>query len=227
MAAAVTAAPLIGLRRNRRLAVASVIATGTAAATGLYDDLYGNESRQAKGLRGHLGALKEGRITTGMVKMAGIGAGAAVAGAFLTDPNRSTPYRVGQWFVNTLLIASSANLHNLLDLRPGRTLKTALAIAGVTALARPESRLATGAITGAALTALPADLGEDTMLGDTGANAIGALTGVALTQVPLPFAAGAAGTFTGLIAVSEKYSFTQFIESHAWLDKLDKLGSVR
>lgn len=227
VAGALTAAPLIGLKANPSVAAASLIATGIAAGTGYYDDVYGNESKQAKGLKGHLGALKEGRVTTGLVKMAGIGIGSAAAAAFLTDSKKPKSYRLAQWATNTVLIAASANLHNLLDLRPGRSLKVAGMLASLTALTNRNTRLSGGIVTGAVLAGLPSDLGEETMLGDTGANALGALVGVTLAQTPLPVAAVAATAFTGLIGLSEKYSFTQFIESHPWLDNLDRLGSIR
>ena len=56
---------------------------------GGYDDLAGARPEQArdKGLAGHLAALKAGRVSAGAVKVAGIGAAAAVA-ALLTRRGR-------------------------------------------------------------------------------------------------------------------------------------------
>ena len=48
-------------------AVPAVLATTGAAAAGLLDDLAGDNS--SKGLKGHLGALRQGRITTGVIKI--------------------------------------------------------------------------------------------------------------------------------------------------------------
>jgi UDP-GlcNAc:undecaprenyl-phosphate/decaprenyl-phosphate GlcNAc-1-phosphate transferase len=105
-----------GLPSRVRAALA-VAGTG-AAAFGGYDDLAGSGSR--RGFRGHLGALAKGEVTTGAVKLGGIGATGLVSGALLGGG----PADVA---VNAGLVAGGANLLNLFDLRPGRALKVALA----------------------------------------------------------------------------------------------------
>src|SRR5262249_10678198 len=59
-----------GLRPRTRAAM--VAAGAGAAALGGYDDLAGGGGR--RGFRGHLGALARGEVTTGAVKIGGIGA---------------------------------------------------------------------------------------------------------------------------------------------------------
>ncbi|MHA3702473.1 hypothetical protein ACXR2U_09820, partial [Jatrophihabitans sp. YIM 134969] len=105
-------------------AVALTIAAGGAGA---YDDLVGPrlEARGDKGLRGHLAALRAGRVSGGVVKVVVIGGTAWWA----VGPHaRSLPDRI----VRTVAVAGTANLVNLLDLRPGRAGKVA-AVAGLLA----------------------------------------------------------------------------------------------
>ena len=63
-AAGVAAAVAPGL--PRRLRTAGALAAIGAGALGAYDDLAGSSA--SRGLRGHLGALAKGEVTTGAVK---------------------------------------------------------------------------------------------------------------------------------------------------------------
>jgi hypothetical protein len=121
------------------------------------------------------------------------------------------------------VVAGTANLVNLLDLRPGRALKAGILI-GAPLLRGPAGGLAAGPV-GAAGGLLPADLDEQIMLGDSGANALGALLGVALAARTGPAGRAAIlAVVAGLTATSEKVSFTSVIERTAWLRRLDELG---
>jgi hypothetical protein len=122
------------------------------------------------------------------------------------------------------VIAGTANLVNLLDLRPGRALKAGLLVGAPLATAGAGAGIAAGAV-GAAGGLLPADLDEQIMLGDAGANALGALLGTALAARTGP--AGRAALLAGLVALtaaSEKVSFTQVIQRTPVLRELDALG---
>ncbi|CCH78783.1 conserved hypothetical protein [Nostocoides japonicum T1-X7] len=124
------------------------------------------------------------------------------------------------------VVAGSANLANLLDLRPGRTLKASVIAAAPLVLARDEGTSTTAAVVlGAAAGLLPDDLAGRSMLGDTGANAAGALVGTALLgALGLRGRLVALAVLTGLTVVSERVSFTAVIESTPGLRELDRLG---
>jgi UDP-N-acetylmuramyl pentapeptide phosphotransferase/UDP-N-acetylglucosamine-1-phosphate transferase len=91
----------------------------------------------------------------------------------------------------------------------------------------PLGPVAAGPV-GACAALLPADLREEIMLGDAGANALGALLGVALAARtgPVGRAVLLAG-LAGLTAASEKVSFTKVIESTPGLREFDALGRRR
>ena len=228
----------LGAGAGTRPAVAAVAATGAAGAAGLIDDLdAGAHDGQtpAKGLKGHLSALARGRVTTGAVKIAVIGSGALVAGVLLARhraaaaPLRRPAATALDAVVSAVTIASWADVHNLLDLRPGRALKAAaLLTAPLLADRRPAaaaSRALAAGCLGAAAAALPGDLMEETMLGDTGANALGALAGTALDAPPArPVRVAAAAAGTGLVLASERVSFTRVIARTPALAALDAVG---
>jgi UDP-N-acetylmuramyl pentapeptide phosphotransferase/UDP-N-acetylglucosamine-1-phosphate transferase len=194
----------------RRQAAATGVAVLGSAAVGLYDDLYG--SAQAKGFRGHLAALRQGRITSGMIKLVGVGA-VALASTMIDTAGRRRPAEI---VINSALIAGTANLTNLLDLRPGRAAKMIIAAGAVTPGGLPSASAAAGA--------LPDDLAGRSMLGDCGANALGAGLGSALSRLPLPVRLVALTAVVGLNGASEKVSFTAVIEKHPVLRAVDEWG---
>ena len=221
LAATATATAVLGAPAGARTAAAVVgLVSG---AVGGYDDLAGARPEQArdKGLAGHLAALRAGRVSAGAVKVAGIGAAAAVA-ALLTRRGRGVG-AVCDGVLTTGLVAGTANLLNLLDLRPGRAGKVA-ALAAVAGLGGPDGALMAGPL-GATLGTLPFDLGERVMLGDCGANAIGALVGLRMARIT--GRAARTGLLTGIVGLtlaSEKVSFTKVIEATPGLRELDRLG---
>ncbi|WP_373319695.1 hypothetical protein [Rugosimonospora africana] len=285
-ALAVAASATAALGAASAPAAAAALCAGLGAGgVGFYDDVVGSrpEQKSAKGFRGHLGALREGRITSGLVKIAGMGAAGLLASALLDSDGRggagsaggasgrrqrpgrdgrggsgatlvgrggagagsavagrrggsvagsgtrgrrrpgSAAGRVGDVLLGAGVIAGTANLVNLLDLRPGRALKAGLII-GAPLLPGAAGGLVAGPA-GAAGALLREDLGEQIMLGDAGANALGALLGVALAARtgPVGRAALLAG-IAGLTAASEKVSFTKVIEATPGLRELDALG---
>jgi UDP-GlcNAc:undecaprenyl-phosphate GlcNAc-1-phosphate transferase len=221
-----------------RAGSAIAVAGAGAAAFGAYDDLAGTADR--RGFRGHLGALRHGEVTTGAVKLGGIGA-TGIASAVLAGGSPA------DLLINAGLVAGGANLLNLFDLRPGRAIKVAtasaalIAAAGSAGSARPPAaarqpgparvpRSSPGAALAAlpplaaALALLPEDLGERAMLGDAGANALGAMLGAAAARLPRLTRVVMLAGIAGLTAASEKVSFTKVIEQTPALHRLDMLG---
>jgi UDP-N-acetylmuramyl pentapeptide phosphotransferase/UDP-N-acetylglucosamine-1-phosphate transferase len=210
------------------------------AAFGALDDLVGDSS--SKGLRGHLAAARRGEVTTGAVKVVGLGATGLLSARMIDRSRERGPVAT---MVGGAVIAGSANIVNLLDLRPGRALKVVLVLAAplvaggrgtnrsvaaaagcpVTGPVTGSANAMAGAMAGAAIGALSGDLAGRTMLGDTGANSAGALLGTALVARSGPRGRFLAlAVITALTLASEKVSFTKVIESTPGLRELDAIG---
>jgi hypothetical protein len=206
----VAGALVAGGRAGRAAALAAFV----AGLAGVYDDLRGDAT--ARGLAGHLRALACGTVTSGALKILLVGLGGLAAAVVLHGVTpRALPAAV--------LVAGTANLLNLFDLRPGRALKVALLVALPLLLSRaaPVAALVAGAAAGL----LPSDLRERTMLGDGGANALGAALGVALARAcSPPYAVAAALAVVALTLASERVSFSRVIDRAGPLRWADRLG---
>jgi UDP-N-acetylmuramyl pentapeptide phosphotransferase/UDP-N-acetylglucosamine-1-phosphate transferase len=216
-ATAGAAAARLGNRPGRGSARSAVVVAIAAGALGALDDLAGGASD--RGLKGHLGALARGEVTTGTVKIVGLGA-AGLVGAALSDSGRARRPAMLATLVGGAVVAGAANAVNLFDLRPGRALKVTVA-AGLPLV----GGLPAAAAVGSSLGVVRDDLRATAMLGDTGANAAGALVGLALVE--RTGLAGRAVALAGLAALtiaSERVSFTRVIEAHPALRRLDEWG---
>lgn len=237
-AAVASAAVASALSDQPRAALGGVVASLGGGLAGYIDDVdqgAHDGGKVAKGLKGHLGALAHGQVTTGVIKIAGIGASALAASALVGSKATSVGGKVADLAVNTVLIAGTANLANLLDLRPGRALKATVLVAAPLSYfscaaaktpASPASaqRLLASGLNAAAITALVEDLQETTMLGDTGANAAGALLGTSLAaNDSWKLRLGTTLGVVGLILASEKVSFSKVIAANPALNWLDQL----
>jgi hypothetical protein len=148
-----------------------------------------------RGFRAHLGSGG----TTGVLKLVVI----PLAGLLAT-----------RRLSGALLVGLAANFLNQLDTRPGRALKAYLL--GALAVDAPKS---------VAVLLLPYDLGERTMLGDCGSNALGALLGLRfVSRIGGSARWLAIGALAGLTALGERRSLGELIERTPVLSYLDALG---
>ncbi|MFD5397902.1 hypothetical protein ACFWJW_27275 [Streptomyces sp. NPDC127097] len=155
-----------------RTRAAGALAVLAAGGCGAYDDVFG-ASDPRRGFRAHLSALRQKEVTSGAVKLFGIGAAGLAAGVLLKE-------RPADKVLAGVVIAGSAHLVNLLDVRPGRAAGAVLAIGAPGLLRSGAAGALSAAPMGAAAAVLGDDLGERTMIGDAGAHALGAALGLAL-----------------------------------------------
>lgn len=199
------------------LAVGVLAGAGMGLA-GWVDDRFG--ANGPKGLRDHVCAVRNGVVTTGMVK-----ALAACCLALLAARVRSVSWP--EMAVDVLLIMLATNLINLFDLRPGRALKgSGLLFMIVTVGTLPlEGLLVWACVMGCMAAVARDDLRGWAMLGDTGANALGFLGGIfCMYSLGLFVKVGLLVLFGSLHLYAERFSITAYIERNRLLRRLDEWG---
>ena len=187
---------------------------------GIVDDLAGDGDR--RGFRGHLRSLAEGRLSTGGLKLIGGGAVALVAVAAVRPGGG-----FGSLLTDAALVALAANLGNLFDRAPGRTIKVSLLafLVLVAATGATAELGATAVLVGGALAMLLDDLHERVMLGDTGANLLGGGLGLAVVATGSDVARLAVLAVVCILnGISEWVSFSRVIDGFAPLRILDRAG---
>jgi UDP-GlcNAc:undecaprenyl-phosphate/decaprenyl-phosphate GlcNAc-1-phosphate transferase len=192
------------------------------AFLGFLDDALGQAEAAAtpRGWRGHWGALREGRLSTGAIKAIG----AVALAAYVVSGQGLESWR---YVADVALLVLATNLFNLLDLRPGRAEK-ALALLGA-ALCLGAWTLAPiellGIFAGPVLVGTWLTLGERAMLGDTGSNLIGAIAGIwLLTVLGDDARLVALGVVLVLTVYGELRSISETIEKVPPLRWLDSIG---
>lgn len=192
------------------------------AFLGFLDDALGQGEAAAtpRGWRGHWGALREGRLSTGAIKAIG----ALALAAYVVSGQGLATWR---YVADVVLLVLATNLFNLLDLRPGRAEK-ALALLGAALCLgawTPAPIELLGIFAGPALVGAWLTLRERAMLGDTGSNLIGAIAGVWLLTVLSPDARLVALAVVLVLTVyGELRSLSATIERVPPLRWLDSLG---
>jgi len=140
------------------------------ALLGFVDDVLSGPSR---GFRAHAATALKGGFSTGMLKALGtLGLALLVASAL--------PGSDGEFLLAAAVLVLATNAFNLLDLRPGRSVKAfvllGLCLTIATQITEPLAAL--GLFIGPVLVCGFYDLREQAMLGDAGSNVIGAMAGV-------------------------------------------------
>lgn len=223
MAAVIAALATLGVVQSRH-AVLYLWVMAAMCGLGLMDDLWG--SREVGGFAGHFRRLLcEGKVTTGVVKaigggVVGVGAGYQISNG---DPAR--------WVTTALLVPLSANLLNLVDLRPGRAAAVfflALGVTYITALGSLQAGWIVASVAVIALAwAVPDSLGK-AMMGDSGSNSLGAALGVTMAiNTGIIFQSAAILVIAALHLYSEKCSISNLIERNRVLNWIDRKLGVR
>ena len=187
------------------------------AALGLIDDALGGSPR---GWRGHGAAALKGSISTGALKAAG---SLGLALYALSDLG----YDLGEYLLAAAVLVLFTNLFNLLDLRPGRSLKGFVALAAGLTIGEWDLDLLwiLGLFVGPALVVGAYDLRERAMLGDTGSNLLGALAGLwVVLALGTTGQAIALAVALAITVYGEFRSISAFVEKAPLLRQLDSLG---
>lgn len=208
----------LDLATSHSFTTAVLLLIAAMGGAGSWDDHRGDESD--RGFRGHLAALRSGRVTGGIVKIMLGGLAGLAAGWVVSGSEPAEALRIG------MTVALTANLVNLMDRAPGRALKTSGLLAVIAAPISAAAWLLPAAATlGSSSAVASLDLKERGMLGDSGANSLGAIVGLGLS-------AGAAAATGWMIVVvlaalnlaSERWSFSAIIEKVPVLKWLDMAG---
>lgn len=184
---------------------------------GILDDIIGN--RDVSGLKGHFKSLLNGKLTTGWFKALFWG----FIGLVISIAISKNIYDI---VINTLIIALSTNLMNLLDLRPGRAIKGYLLISIVLLFTLGEyTRNLLLLIFPNVIAYFNQDLKAKAMMGDTGSNVLGISIGILFVMgYPLKVRLIWLAFLIFIHILTEKYSLTKIIENNKFLNFIDKLG---
>lgn len=200
-----------------RARASSLLIVVILGAAGLWDDLRGDE--RPRGFSGHLGALRGGAVTGGIVKLVVGGMVGLAAGGLASDWDPVSTALTGA------AIALGANLINLFDRAPGRAGKTALLLAIPVGLLASGAWIASaGAVLGPLVVLMWLDLRERAMLGDAGANPVGGMLGLGVVAFPTFGQLIAVALLLGLNLASERWSFGAVIERNRFLKAVDLVG---
>jgi UDP-GlcNAc:undecaprenyl-phosphate/decaprenyl-phosphate GlcNAc-1-phosphate transferase len=190
------------------------------ALLGFVDDVLASSAR---GWRGHGKDLLSGGLSTGAIKAVGTLGLALFVASYLRGSD-------GEFLLAVAVLVLATNTSNLLDLRPGRSVKAfvLLGIGLTLSTQNVEAAASLGIFAAAVLVAGFFDLREKAMLGDAGSNAIGALAGLWMVLT-----LDTDGQFIALVVLLALNIFGEFRSISAAIEKLpglrhlDSLGRTK
>ena len=201
------------LSNNKKLIIEIIYLITITTGAGLIDDICGSKDNQ--GFTGHIMALFRGEITTGIFKALTI----SLAIIYILRGN------IVLRIIDFGVIVFITNFMNLLDLRPGRSIKFFFLISLVFLLILPSFNGYFLSIYLLLFIYLPFELNHTFMLGDSGANLLGIILGVPVIFIPsIIIKSLIFFIFLLLNLMAEKYSFTELIASNRVLRLVDMWG---
>lgn len=217
-----------------RFQIAWLTPLAVLGVLGFVDDILGRHG--GGGFVGHFRSALRGRITTGFLK-AVLGGASALAGAYLLELPRQTPGSLMYLIVlcDALIIALSANLINLLDLRPGRAAWAFLALwyaESVCIWLFGWGGVAWMLLTFPGIIALagllPWDMRAMVIQGDAGSNTLGALLGLGCAAfLPVWLRVLLLLLLIAVHVFAEKGSISRVIAANPILSAIDRRLGVR
>ncbi|MFP4660880.1 MAG: UDP-N-acetylmuramyl pentapeptide phosphotransferase [Halanaerobiales bacterium] len=185
---------------------------------GLLDDIKG--SKESQGLSGHLKSLMKGYLTTGILKII-----ITLVLSILVSVQISN-YNIYIHIINAAVITLMTNFLNLLDLRPGRSMKFFLIVSFLLILLKKNSIVYFLPLLAVFVFYFPFELKGRIMLGDSGANLLGAVLGfntiIIIDSLFYKLVIMLFLLFMNII--SEKISFSSVISRNRTLRWIDQFG---
>lgn len=187
---------------------------------GLLDDLLG--TAEIKGLRANINALFSKRLSTGIIKA-----------IFITLLSCYIYYFFNEeyWTIKGIITALTANLFNLLDLRPGRCIKAIYPFLFLFSFSNIRWTMELHLIFSIVLAIYYFwDAYGGSMLGDSGSNLAGFITGLILCEVIGTNFIALAVLLCLLVLFQiflDKYSLTDIIKNSPLLDYIDRFLTER
>lgn len=203
---------------NTQIINANIFITVIIGLTGLLDDIMGN--KESQGFKGHLKTLLKGRLTTGVIK---------IIITFLVTVIillKMGTYNIIEIVINTAVILLMTNLLNLLDLRPGRSIKFFIFTSVCLISRKIYAAIYFFPYYLILLFYLPHEMKGRVMLGDSGANLLGAVLGFNIILLIDYFYIKVSILLLLIFfnLISEKYSFSTIIQKNPFLKWIDELG---